>query len=1409
MATGQIDSAGAAQRIVIMGGGPAGAAAAYWLSAPEQQGKYKVTLYTQGWRLGGKCASGRDVENGDRILEHGLHMLMGCYQNGFATVRSCYLDWRKVKKDPQNPFQTWKDAFTPLRQVTLMEKDGPGNPPSWLPWNVPFPLQMPGEPGDGALVSDSDRSIPLAVEEDLLHRLADWLTQSLHEASPFLESVVTAAEHINLTLEQKANAPGNAVDALRAAAEEVQAVIESRHPRLEEALERIEGPTLHRLAILAKLGIAVAIGYLTDIYGKGPEAWLALDLMDFREWLHVHGAGQEVLTSAPVASFYDLAFGSVDGKSPGLGGGSIAAGSALRAQMEMVLGYRNAPFFKMNAGMGDTVFTPLYDVLSARGVEINFFSRLSQLRDDGNGAIGEIDISVQAVTTDGSPYRPLRRVANLDCWPDQPLWDQLKDGAQLKAEGADFEASYCPIAVGPPTTLKAGRDFDLAIVAIPPDAIKPVISPEIAQNAAWAAALGASASVGTQSLQLWMKPDIAGLGWTLGTTAVTAFEEPYDSWGDMSQVIDRETWPEGQEPGSIGYFCGSLADMEGPVDPPAIEAAVVANANSWMTANLKTLWPNMSSDPLNDPRLLSRYSLANFDLSDRYVQTPAGKNVSTRFDPAKPAAYSNLYVIGDWTKTRFSGGAFESAVESAMLASRGISGFPGDVKSSEPDAPAPTAPQPGASKTPTKPASTKKRIAILGGGMASLSAAYQLTKTQALRDSHEVTLYQMGWRLGGKAASSRTVQDRNVEHGLHVWFGFYENTFQMVQEVYAGRDPHVAWAIKTWQDAVKPQNFTPIGINNGDGTWSSFPVTWPSNLGTPGEGGLLPTVWEVIESIGDAIILLLEGKEQPTAAEAEAAAGPTPAHTDVAAEPHKVLDVAMRMTRVLAGQIGDELRDGLDRVLDLVGWAHKAHRDTVAAGADRQSNHGIVHDVINIFFAVLRGLATDIFVPDAPLISLDDMELSDWLINHGADPDIVAKSSVVRAIYDTTFQYAEGDAQRRALAAGTGIGTIMRIVGTYKGSCMWLVQAGMGEVIVGPLYQHLVKAGVKFAYFHKVSAIEPGAPGAGIVSKVRFDVQAQTVSGDYQPVTVSNGLVVWPSEPDWGQLINGAAMQAAGVNLESNWNTYPPAAEKEITVGADFDVVVLGIALGALKQLNTEDPSICSGLIAQSQAFANWINKTDIIPSMGVQLWSDKTLAGLGWAEDKPALVSGPEYLNIWADMSQVLAYEGGPAPKPKSLHYLTGTYKTQLYKQPKSAVGTPAAAAADLRTQTVTWLNSSSAAWWPLAQKGGQFDWSVLNDPAGGVGEARLDAQYLRANIDPTECCTLAAPGVTQYRLHADGSGFSNLILCGEGTAFGLTTSFEGAVMSGAAASRAICGSPAQIIGYDFLERKPSQGPG
>ncbi len=49
----------------------------------------------------------------------------------------------------------------------------------------------------------------------------------------------------------------------------------------------------------------------------------------------------------------------------------------------------------------------------------------------------------------------------------------------------------------------------------------------------------------------------------------------------------------------------------------------------------------------------------------------------------------------------------------------------------------------------------KTRVAVLGGGVAAMTAAFELSRTEELRQKYDVTVYQMGWRLGGKGASGR------------------------------------------------------------------------------------------------------------------------------------------------------------------------------------------------------------------------------------------------------------------------------------------------------------------------------------------------------------------------------------------------------------------------------------------------------------------------------------------------------------------------------------------------------------------------------------------------------------------------------------------------------------------------------
>ncbi|MCA9709111.1 MAG: NAD(P)-binding protein, partial [Myxococcales bacterium] len=126
-------------------------------------------------------------------------------------------------------------------------------------------------------------------------------------------------------------------------------------------------------------------------------------------------------------------------------------------------------------------------------------------------------------------------------------------------------------------------------------------------------------------------------------------------------------------------------------------------------------------------------------------------------------------------------------------------------------------------------------MAIIGGGAAGLTTALELTRPE-LRGQYEVTVYQLGWRLGGKGASGRGVADRIEEHGLHLWLGFYDNAFAMMREVYEelGRDPR-SCHIATWRDAFVPDPAVGLADLTPDGRWLPWIAHFPASPGEPGD----------------------------------------------------------------------------------------------------------------------------------------------------------------------------------------------------------------------------------------------------------------------------------------------------------------------------------------------------------------------------------------------------------------------------------------------------------------------------------------------------------------------------------------------------------------------------------------------
>src|SRR5258706_445705 len=99
------------------------------------------------------------------------------------------------------------------------------------------------------------------------------------------------------------------------------------------------------------------------------------------------------------------------------------------------------------------------------------------------------------------------------------------------------------------------------------------------------------------------------------------------------------------------------------------------------------------------------------------------------------------------------------------------------------------------------------KIAILGGGVGAMTAAYWLTNPSpdGLPAENDVTVYQIGWRLGGKGASGRNLDEasRIEEHGLHIWMGSYANAFRMMRAVYGELNRPPGSKLATWRDAFK------------------------------------------------------------------------------------------------------------------------------------------------------------------------------------------------------------------------------------------------------------------------------------------------------------------------------------------------------------------------------------------------------------------------------------------------------------------------------------------------------------------------------------------------------------------------------------------------------------------------------
>jgi hypothetical protein len=269
----------------------------------------------------------------------------------------------------------------------------------------------------------------------------------------------------------------------------------------------------------------------------------------------------------------------------------------------------------------------------------------------------------------------LVRVADLPCWPDGPLTDQLGEDP-----GRDLESHGWR---GPGTgsrTLLAGRDFDVAVLAVSLGMVPHVASELVDASPAWRAMVDEVRTVATQSAQLWLRADEQSLGWS-GPPGVTlsGFGDTFDTWASMSHLLSTEQWPSADPPRSLAYFCGAMTDSE----PARAHHRVHEELVAFLDGQVGCLWPSAVGpqgfrwDLLHDDegrtgpeRLGAQYVRANVDPSDRYVQSLPGSG-RHRIAPGS-TGFTNLAVAGDWTASGLPAGCLESATRSGVLAARAV-----------------------------------------------------------------------------------------------------------------------------------------------------------------------------------------------------------------------------------------------------------------------------------------------------------------------------------------------------------------------------------------------------------------------------------------------------------------------------------------------------------------------------------------------------------------------------------------------------------------------------------------------------------------------------------------------------------------------------------------------------------------
>ncbi|ACJ29602.1 Conserved hypothetical protein [Shewanella piezotolerans WP3] len=733
----------------------------------------------------------------------------------------------------------------------------------------------------------------------------------------------------------------------------------------------------------------------------------------------------------------------------------------------------------------------------------------------------------------------------------------------------------------------------------------------------------------------------------------------------------------------------------------------------------------------------------------------------------------------------------------------------------------------------------KEKIAILGGGVAAMTAAACLTEQPGWQNRYEIDVYQMGWRIGGKGASGRNAEkgQRIEEHGLHIWFGFYQNAFNLMRKAYEELDRPAGTPLATFLDAFKPHNFIVLQEDVG-GDSDSWPIQFPERSGIPGDSTEVLTLWKVVKAAFSWIRhWLTEMDDLLDALEDE-----NTAKTQESARP------VHWFSREWFEELNDKIEDSIDDAKEsMSSLADKLEchfnqmigRDCEEHHHDTEDEGGFVESAVDAFrsrleerfvdkletndelrrlyiaadlgLTILKGMfVDDVFKHGFDVIN--DYDYREWLTKHGANQTFTVDSAPVRGFYDLVFAYEKGNFDNPNLEAGTIIRSMMRIALCYQGGVMWEMQAGMGDTVFTPYYEVLNRRGVNFHFFNKVDNLECVNHSIQAIEITEQVALKQGVES-YSPLVDVKGLDCWPSQPKLEELDETQAqlIKQHDVNLEHFWSNWQevyqahygrPLPKKRLIKGKDFDKVIFGLSIGSV-------PHVAKEVMEQSEALSKSVEKVKTVATQAYQLWLDQDLAGMGWLlrpdnGEEPVLSGFTEPFDTWASLTHLIDKEDWHGQQPKNASYFCSALPVEHYP-PATEIGFQAQKTLEAKAGAIGQLDNQIYKLWdnvptPGSQSAaitGGFPWQWLHDESDATGVARFDSQYWRANVDPSERYVMSVKGSTQYRVDTDGTGIDNLFVTGDWIKTGINAScVEAATMAGMQTSRSICGYPEVIKG-------------